>query len=75
MASEQLLFPWIKSYFFERKQFVQYQSTFSSSQTIKCGVPQESILGALFFLLCINDLPKVSSIAETLLFADDNSMF
>jgi len=66
---------WIKSYFFERKQFVQYQSTLSSYQTIKCGVPQGSILGPLLFLLYINDLPNASHIAETLLFADDTSIF
>ena len=66
---------WIKSYLFKRKQSVQYQSTFSSRQTIKCGVLQGSILGPLFFLLYINDLPKVSSIAETLLFADDTNIF
>ena len=30
---------WIKSYFFERKQFVQFNQTCSSEQAIKCGVP------------------------------------
>ena len=48
---------WIKSYFSCRQQFVQINETCSSMQTIKCGVPQGSILGPLFFILSINDLP------------------
>ena len=66
---------WIKSYFSCRQQFVQINQTCSSMQTIKCGVPQGSILGPLFFILYINDLPKASKLTELLLFADDTSIF
>ena len=51
-----LALKWIKSYFLHRKQFVQYINVSSSLQTIKCGVPQGSILGPLFFIFYINDL-------------------
>ena len=44
-------------------------------QTIKCGVPQGSILGPLFFIFYINDFPKASKLTELLLFADDTSVF
>ena len=37
---------------------------------IACGVPQESSLGPLFFLLYVNNLPLASNF-ETTLFADD----
>ena len=37
---------------------------------IKCGVPQDSSLGPLLFILYINDLPLVSEFSITL-FADD----
>ena len=66
---------WIKSYFSCRRQFVQIDQTCSSTQTIKCGVPQGSILGPLFFILYINDLPRASKLTEPLLFADDTSIF
>ena len=66
---------WIKSYFSRRQQFVQINQTCSSMQTVKCGVPQGSILGPLFFILYINDLPKASKLTKLLLFADDTSIF
>ena len=66
---------WIKSYFSCRQQFVQINQTCSSMQTIKCGVPQGSILGPLFFILYINDLPKASKLTELLIFAADTSIF
>ena len=66
---------WIKSYFSNRNQFVQINDTRSSEQIIRRGVPQGSILGPLFFILYINDLPKTTRLAECLLFADDTSIF
>ena len=44
-------------------------------QTIKFEVPQGSILGPLFFILDINDLPNASKLTELLLFANDTSIF
>ena len=66
---------WIKSYFSKRPQFVQFNETQSSMLTIKCGVPQGSILGPLFFIVYINDLANASKVTESLLFADDTSIF
>ena len=65
---------WRKSYFSRRQQFVQINQTCSSMQTVKCGVPQGSILGPLFFILYINDLPKASKLTGRLLFPDDKSI-
>ena len=63
------------SYFSYHYQFAQFDQTSSPTQTIKCGVPQGSMLCSLFFTLNINDLQYASKLVEFLLFADDTSIF
>ena len=66
---------WLTSYLSNRKQFVTYNGTQSKKQTIKCGVPQGSILGPLLFLVNINDLPHICHNTFPVLFADDTNLF
>ncbi|GFG29580.1 hypothetical protein Cfor_01706 [Coptotermes formosanus] len=70
----------IESYLTGRHQRVTLGSKTDSNnssnwEVIKCGVPQGSILGPLFFLCYINDLPKIISKENNMvLFADDTSI-
>ena len=70
-----LALEWIKNHFCSRVQYVEYDGTSSSPSTIKCGVPQGSILGLLFFLIYINDLCNASDVIDLVLFADDTNLF
>ena len=76
MAFVTWLWSGIKSNFSGRQQFVQFNDVCSTTQTIKCGVPQGSIWGPLFFILYINDLPNASKLTQLFLsVADDISIF
>ena len=66
---------WFTSYLSNRKQYVYYNGYSSEVKSIKCGVPQGSVLGPLLFLLYINDLPHVSTKMRFFLFADDTNLY
>lgn len=54
---------------------VDVNGTSSKAELIKCGVPQGSILGPLFFLLYINDISAcIVEDIEMIMFADDISL-
>ena len=67
-----LALEWVKSYFSERAQFVEFNIAQSSPQGISCGVPQGSILGPLFFFY-VNDVNN-ASLLDVILFADDTNL-
>ena len=66
---------WFESYFNNRKQFITYNNKYTSFETITCGIPQDSILGPLLFLIYVNDLNQASNILGPIIFADDANFF
>jgi len=70
----------IKSYLNDRYQRVLIRNKYSKNyfsewENVKQGIPQGSILGPLFFLLYINDLPGViNDISKPTIFADDTNI-
>ena len=64
----------IKHYLTDRSQRVLLDGQCSNWQPILVGVPQGSILGPLFFLIYVNDLPDRLK-SNVKLFADDTSLF
>ena len=66
---------WFKDYLSNRQQFTSYNGVNSDFLSVKCGVPQGSILGPLLFLLYINDISEASNRLSYILFADDTNIF
>ena len=66
---------WFKSYILDRKQVVRIRTETSDYCPITSGDPQGSILGPLLFVLFINDLPKVLTKCQILMYADHTVIF
>ena len=68
------LLNWIRSFLTRRRQRVLLRNGVSQWAAVKSGVPQGSILGPVFFLLFVNDLPD-SVLNSVKLFADDTKLY
>ena len=65
-----------RDYLAERQQIVKNNSTYFENKSIKCGVPQGSVVGPLLFLLYVNDIHTCSNLLSFfLLFADDTNLY
>ena len=69
-------FDLIQSYLSNRTQYVCVNNISSDKGKVVTGVPQGSVLGPLFFLIYINDLPlHLDNSINSDLFADDTSLY
>ena len=59
---------WFRSYLANRTFVVHVNGEYSNPGNLTCGVPQRAILGPLFFLLYVNDMPQSVS-CDLLLYA------
>ena len=65
---------WFESFLCHRTQTLEIINQISDVAIIANGVPQESVLGPLLFLLYINDIHTCSDIFNFYLFADDTNI-
>ena len=66
---------WCRDYLYLRMQTTLANNVLSSCSTIKCGVPQGSVLGPLFFILYINDMQHAIKNSKVQLYADDTVLY
>ena len=63
------------SYLGNRGQKCYVNGALSSASDLKCKVPQDSILGPLFFLIYINDVPNsLNTACAAKMFTDDTNI-
>ena len=75
MGIREINLQWIRSYLNNRFQKTICNGKLSKIDQIKCGVPQGSILGPLFFLVYINDLKNEMKNINYQLYADDTVIY
>lgn len=63
-----------RCYLSDRKQVVQIDDNFSSSNCVTSGVPQGSVLGPILFLIYTADLLQKSSYCNMISYADDTQL-
>ena len=71
---EQETLKWFQSYLDDRQQLCSVNGHTLDLRAVSCGVPQGSNLGALLFLIYINDLPNRLNAAPPRMFADDTNI-
>ena len=66
---------WMEAFLTNRKQRVKIANTKSKWENVLSGIPQGTVLGALLFLIFINDLPEHIKNSIIKLFADDAKFY
>ena len=65
----------LRSYLHGRKQRVMCNNKCSSWSTVRCGVPQGSLLSPLLFHIFMNDINETVTVSSLRLYADDTTQY
>ena len=65
----------LANYLRNRKQYVVFNNHSFEITDIRCGVSQVSMLGPLFFSICINNFKNASNKCKFLMYADDTTIY
>ena len=66
---------WLFPFLTHRSHFVRLPGGISENHHVLSGVPQETVLGPLLFLIMISDIDKDVSASELVSFADDTRLY
>ena len=66
---------WLSNYLFNRSQVVVYNGVISKPEYITYGVPQDSIMGPLLFILLVNVLQFELEKCHLIMYADDTVIY
>ena len=67
---------WFESCLSHWKEYIQIsENTKTDLKYVTCGIPKESILGPLLFLVYVNDLLNASHLLDPIMFADNTNLF
>ena len=64
----------MRDYLTNRTQRCQLEGLLLDQREVRCGIPQESILGPLLFIIYINVLPNCLKSTTPRMFADDTNL-
>ncbi len=66
---------WFHSYLSNRQRYTVYNNEAFSYNHIGVGVPQDSTLGPILFLIYISDIVQSTNLLNFIIFADDTNIF
>ena len=65
---------WFESYLKNRTQFCTLNGNKSKPKKVTCGMPQDSCLGPLLFIIYLNDFENSLQYSRVSSYADDTNM-